>query len=225
MGKKLLLPVSWVLAPLVEQLYVFLLDVTSLESLFYHVLVVCKSNQLHVSISEGLLCNREQPYPIQFLISSILLTSCGVSSGHFKLEGKFLNMNQGEFYVYSTDGGMEGVDTIKVVGGRFTYEMPCHDDCTLMIVFPNFSEQPIFAESGESVELKGDASHLKEMEVKGGVDIPGAIYLFGTNHGVGAGSLESSLYAASRMVDGSEDKLAWVSGADAVVCIAGCLQR
>ena len=59
MGKKLLLPVSWILAPLVEQLYVFLLDVTSLESLFYHVLVVCKSNQLHVSISESLLCNRE----------------------------------------------------------------------------------------------------------------------------------------------------------------------
>ena len=59
MGKKLLLPVSWILAPLVEQLYVFLLDVTSFESLFYHVLVVCKSNQLHVSISESLLCNRE----------------------------------------------------------------------------------------------------------------------------------------------------------------------
>ena len=58
--------------------------------------------------------------------------------------------------------------------------------------------------------------------VEGGVDIPGAIYLFGTNHGVGAGSLECSFYAASRMVDGSEDKLAWVSGADAVVCIAGC---
>lgn len=104
---------------------------------------------------------------IIFLISLISLTSCGVGSGHFKLDGKFLNMNQGEFYVYSPDGGIEGVDTIKVVGGRFTYEMPCHDDCTLMIVFPNFSEQPIFAESGKSVELKGDASHLKEMEVKG----------------------------------------------------------
>ena len=61
--------------------------------------------------------------------------------------------------------------------------------------------------------------------VEGGVDIPGTIYLLGTNHGVGAGSLESSLNAASRMVDGSEDKLAWVSGADAVVCIAGCQQR
>ncbi len=107
---------------------------------------------------------------IIFLISSILLTSCGVSSGYFKLEGKFLNMNQGEFYVYCPDGDKESVDTIKVVGGRFTYEMPCNDDCTLMIVFPNFSEQPIFAESGESVELKGDASHLKEMEIKGTKD-------------------------------------------------------
>ena len=101
------------------------------------------------------------------LIFIIALTSCGVSSGHFKLEGKFLNMNQGEFYVYSTDGGIDGVDTIKVVGGRFSYEMPCTENHTLMIVFPNFSEQPIFAESGESVELKGDASHLKEMEIKG----------------------------------------------------------
>lgn len=36
-----------------------------------------------------------------------------------------------------------------------------------MIVFPNFSEQPIFAESGKSVDIKADASHLKEMEVKG----------------------------------------------------------
>lgn len=61
--------------------------------------------------------------------------------------------------------------------------------------------------------------------VEGGIDIPGAIYLFGTNHGVGAGSLESCLNAASWMVDGSEDKLAWVSGADAVVCIAGCQKR
>ena len=32
MGKKLLLPVSWILAPLVEQLYVFLLDATRLDS-------------------------------------------------------------------------------------------------------------------------------------------------------------------------------------------------
>ncbi len=76
-------------------------------------------------------------------------------------------MNQGEFYVYSPDGGFEGVDTIKVAGGRFAFETACEDHFTIMIVFPNFSEQPIFAESGKSVDIQADASHLKEMTVKG----------------------------------------------------------
>ena len=107
---------------------------------------------------------------IIFLFATLFLTSCGVSSGHFRFEGKFLNMNQGEFYVYSPDGGIDGVDTIKVEGGRFTYECACKEAFTLMIVFPNFSEQPIFAESGASVDVKADASHLKELEIKGTKD-------------------------------------------------------
>ena len=93
--------------------------------------------------------------------------SCGVDSNHFKLSGRFLNMNQGEFYVYSPEGGIDGIDTIHVVGGRFTYERPCDHEMTLMLVFPNFSQQPIFAEPGKSVEVKSDASNMKEMEVSG----------------------------------------------------------
>ncbi len=104
---------------------------------------------------------------IFFLFATIIFTSCGVGSGRFKFEGKFLNMNQGEFYVYSPDGGFEGIDTVKVLGGRFTFETACNDPYTIMIVFPNFSEQAIFAESGKVVDIKADASHLKEMEVKG----------------------------------------------------------
>lgn len=76
-------------------------------------------------------------------------------------------MNQGEFYIYSPDGGFDGVDTIKVQGGRFTFETPCSDHFTIMIVFPNFSEQPVFAEAGKSVDISADASHLKELTVKG----------------------------------------------------------
>ena len=76
-------------------------------------------------------------------------------------------MNQGELYVYSPDGGIEGLDTIKIEAGRFAYEIPCSKPATLVIIFPNYSVQPIFAESGGSVEVKADASHLKEMEVKG----------------------------------------------------------
>ena len=74
---------------------------------------------------------------ILILFITLVLTSCGVSGGHFKFEGKFLNMNQGEFYVYSPDGGFEGVDTIKVEGGRFTFETECKEDFTIMLVFPN----------------------------------------------------------------------------------------
>jgi antioxidant, ahpC/TSA family len=83
------------------------------------------------------------------------------------MEGRFLHMNQGELYVYSPDGGIEGLDTIKIEAGRFAYEIPCSKPATLVIIFPNYSVQPIFAESGGSVEVKADASHLKEMEVKG----------------------------------------------------------
>ena len=108
------------------------------------------------------------------LISLVLLTlvvvSCGTDSDHFKIEGRLLNLNQGEFYVYSTNGGLDGIDTIKVTGGRFAYEIPCEKAVTLVLVFPNFSEQPVFAQPGKSVEIKADASHLKELTVDGTKD-------------------------------------------------------
>lgn len=80
------------------------------------------------------------------------------------------NMNQGEFYIYNLDGGRRGLDTIKVNEGRLAYEIPCDKPAILVMVFPNFSEQPIFAEPGASVELKADASHLKLLEVTGTED-------------------------------------------------------
>lgn len=98
---------------------------------------------------------------------SVLLVSCGTDGKHFKFEGRFLHLNQGEFYLYSEDGTVNGIDTIKVEGGRFAYEMACDHPATLVLVFPNFSRQPIFAEPGKTVSIKGDASHLKEMEVTG----------------------------------------------------------
>ena len=98
---------------------------------------------------------------------TLILVSCGSRSGYFSFEGRLLNLNQGEFYVYSTDGVFDGVDTIKVEGGRFTFETPCRENGTLVIIFPNFSEQPVFAEPGKSVTIKGDASHLKEIEIEG----------------------------------------------------------
>lgn len=101
------------------------------------------------------------------ILLTLVLVSCGVDGKHFKLEGRFLHLNQGEFYVYSTDGVLNGIDTIKIEGGRFAYEIPCDEEGTLVMVFPNFSEQPIFTQPGKTVEIKADASHLKELEAEG----------------------------------------------------------
>ena len=101
---------------------------------------------------------------------ALILVACGGKSNHFKIEGRILHINQSELFVYSLDGTINGLDTIKVQGGRFAYEMPCESPTTLVLVFPNLSEQPIFAEPGGKAEIKADASHLKEMEVKGTKD-------------------------------------------------------
>jgi len=101
---------------------------------------------------------------------TLLLAACGVDGKRFRVEGRFLNLNRGEFYVYSTNGLIDGIDTVKLEGGRFTYDIPCEREGTLVMVFPNFSEQPIFAQPGKSVDIEGDASHLKELTVKGTKD-------------------------------------------------------
>ena len=97
----------------------------------------------------------------------LLLASCGADSHHFSLEGRFLKMNQGQFFVYSPDGAIRGIDTIMVQGGRFAYEIPCEEEGTIVIVLPNYSEIPVFVEPGKSVDLKADASHIKDIEVTG----------------------------------------------------------
>ena len=97
----------------------------------------------------------------------MLLTGCGVDGDRFRLEGRFRNMNQGEFLVYSIDGGINGVDTVQVRNGRFTYETTLRVPSTFVMIFPNYSELPVFAKPGKTVNIKGDVSHLKEIVIGG----------------------------------------------------------
>ena len=104
---------------------------------------------------------------LPFYLFTFLLFSCGSENGKFRLSGRFRNLNQGEFMIYSPDGGFVGIDTIKVRDGRFSYEKEVRNEVTFMLVFPNYSEQAVFAEPGREVDIKGDATHLKEMTIKG----------------------------------------------------------
>ena len=68
-------------------------------------------------------------------ICALLFVSCSSRRGRFRMEGHFLHMNQGRLLVYSNDGIINGIDTINISGGRFSYEIPCNELGTLMIVF------------------------------------------------------------------------------------------
>ena len=117
-----------------------------------------KSEKRKVISDKGLLA---------FCLFTFLLLSCGPGGNSFRIEGRLRHMNQGEFLVYSPDGGINGIDTIKVHEGRFAYETMLRDKATFVIIFPNYSELAVFGEPGEKAEIKGDASHMKEMTVKG----------------------------------------------------------
>lgn len=127
---------------------------------------LARGGRRHVSLRRSLF----SPVCLRMAFAMLvvaMLASCGASSGRFRIEGRFRNLNRGEFYVYSPDGGISGRDTITVQDGRFAYEVPLSVPATFVLVFPNFSEQPVFGESGAAVKISGDASHLREMEISG----------------------------------------------------------
>ena len=80
---------------------------------------------------------------------ALILVACGGKSNHFKIEGRILHINQSELFVYSLDGTINGLDTIKVQGGRFAYEMPCESPTTLCWYFPTFQNNPSLQNLGK----------------------------------------------------------------------------
>ena len=75
---------------------------------------------------------------LPLIFFSLLFFSCGNSNGFFKMEGRLLHMNQGELYLYSPDGVIEGLDTIKVEAGRFAFQIPCEKEGTLELLYTTY---------------------------------------------------------------------------------------
>ncbi len=105
-----------------------------------------------------------------FVFCVFLLSACSEGDGRFSIKGQFKHLNQAQFYIYSEGTALNGIDTIKVQGGRFTYEKEVRTPQTMILIFPNFTEQPVFVTPGKEITIEGDASHLREMEIKGTED-------------------------------------------------------
>ena len=104
------------------------------------------------------------------ILLTLILVACGPDDKHIRLDGRLLNLNQGEFVVYSTDGALSEIDTIVVKGGRFEYEPICTRPGTIVIMLPNSQELPVFITPGGSYSISGDAHNMKQVEVDGGDD-------------------------------------------------------
>jgi len=102
-------------------------------------------------------------------LALLCLIACGPERQTFLLEGSFKGFSQGELYIYDIDGSRP-LDTITVQKGQFRYEIMLEEPVIFSIVFPNFSELPVFGEPKAEVEVHGDASHLKETTVNGTPD-------------------------------------------------------
>lgn len=100
----------------------------------------------------------------------LTLLSCGGSQGQFRLQGNFAHLEQGEFLIYSLDGGLNKVDSLHVRDGKFDYFAKLEGKATYHILYPNYSELVIFGHSGGVVKIKGDAQNLNGVEVKGDKD-------------------------------------------------------
>ncbi len=85
----------------------------------------------------------------------------------FRLKGEIENLEQAEFFIYSTDGGLDRLDTITVRDGRFKWETLIEHEATFFLIYPNLSQQVIFATPGDEVRVIGDASQLRAINVLG----------------------------------------------------------
>ncbi len=95
------------------------------------------------------------------------LLSCGGSDNQFRLKGTFEHLEQGEFYLYSPDGGSHQIDTIRLRDGEFDYTATLAGEATYYLLYPNYSEHVIFARKGETVTMEADARSLKTTRIEG----------------------------------------------------------
>lgn len=59
------------------------------------------------------------------------------------------------------------MDTLRIVDGEFEHILPMDREGVLFLLYPNYSQLPIFVNSGDDIHIKGDVQSLNEVEVSG----------------------------------------------------------
>lgn len=107
---------------------------------------------------------------LAFIAISFALLCCTGHPKEVRFEGEFEHLEQGEFLIYSSDEGLDRLDTLHILNGLFSYKLNTIQPATLHILYPNQSELVVFANPGADLVIKGDAQNLNEVEVSGDED-------------------------------------------------------
>lgn len=103
------------------------------------------------------------------LLCSLLLAACH-SGNKFSLKGTFKHLENGEFYLFSTDPAWQEFDTVRVENGKFNFSCELTDTLVMTMQYPNFMQMQIVAMPGGTVQIKGDANNLRSVQISGGDD-------------------------------------------------------
>ena len=96
-----------------------------------------------------------------------ILSACGPDKDRVRIEGKFRHLDKAEFYVYNSEGSFEGLDTVRIDGGSFSFDRKISEPEVLTLLYPNFSRTYIIAEPGKTIRIEADAERLEEADVSG----------------------------------------------------------
>lgn len=110
--------------------------------------------------------NKFSPF-ILSLVLTALLAACGPGKDRARFEGKLANITDAEFYAYSEDGSFDGVDTIRIKDGEFTYERKLTAPTLVTLLYPNYTQTYVVLEPGKTVKLQGDAAKISTAQVSG----------------------------------------------------------
>lgn len=87
--------------------------------------------------------------------------------GQLRIRGEYQHLDQADFLIYSTDGGLDWVDTLHIRQGEFEYHTALTSSAMFHVLYPNKDELVFWAHSGDDVVVEGDANDLYKVRVSG----------------------------------------------------------
>ena len=98
----------------------------------------------------------------------LLLASCGVPEGQLRIRGTYESFRQGaDLLILSTDGGLDHLDTLHIIGGEFEYTCDMNDQATYSIIYADNSQLTIWAHSGDDIRIKENGQGLWNVNIEG----------------------------------------------------------